>query len=85
MSMTRSGSPIVQPSLRSQTLAGGASAALPIGAPPLAQAISAALCSSVSVRSFTNVPAWRGAACHGGIRPASTWRAIERAQGRVSW
>src|SRR5262245_27450157 len=85
MERTRSGLPIVQPStLPVHSLAGGASASAPAGAPLVAQETRVAICFSSRVRSFSNT-LWNSAdACQGGIVLASTWRAIDFAQARVS-
>src|SRR5258707_7845758 len=76
-----SGLPIVQPSGYSG--AGGKSFALPLRAPPLAQARSVFFSSSVSLRSLTNVPAG-ASACHGGMCPSPTPSRIPFAYGRAS-
>src|SRR5688572_21005577 len=62
---------------------GGRSFMLPFLAPPATQASSVCFSSSVSLRSFSNVPAG-ASACHGGMCPSLTSSLMALAYGRAS-
>ena len=61
----------------------GRSFALPFGEPPATQASSVFRSSSLSRRSFSNVPAG-ASACQGGMCPSPTSSRIALAYGRTS-